>query len=96
LLLCVAVAVAGLWCWQRELVWLLVAAPMTGLLTTMAHPLHTQSERLLSPIWLTVVFGAPVMVTAFLASRPSRHPPADRPLVVNPPVSPGRVENNFR
>lgn len=59
---------------------LVVAVAATGLGAVFAHPVASQADRLLAPIWLVLALGLPPLVEQFLRPRP-------RPLASQAPDS---------
>ena len=64
---------------------LVVAAAATGLGAALAHPVASQADRLLAPVWLLLALGLPPLVDRFLRHRPeqlreSQAPAPPRPL----------------
>lgn len=49
---------------------LIVAAAATGLAAVLAHPVASQADRLMVPIWLVLALGLPPLLDPFLRRRP--------------------------
>ena len=63
---------------------LVVALSLTGLGAVVAHPIASQSDRLMMPVWLLLVLGLPRLVHGGPASAPADDPPTPtqaRPVV---------------
>lgn len=69
------VAVGAMVVWRRRDALVVTAAALTGLATAASHPLATQVDRLMAPLWLLVVLGLPVAMHGITRRAP--HPPSD-------------------
>ncbi|WP_157436682.1 hypothetical protein [Actinospica robiniae] len=51
---------------------LVIATAATGLGAVLVHPVASQADRLMAPVWLVLALGLPPLVDRFLRHRPER------------------------
>lgn len=93
-LLPVAMVAIAVLLWRRDRVYaaLVTSVAVTGVVAVVAHPIAGQAERLITPAWLLVVLGLPVLLTRWAAAG-GPEAPADLEAPAHPDPGPGGDSN---